>query len=241
VGQAVHAFAPSGDKSEPAGFSAGAGPYPLERCGTVWKTRLMLILASQSATRKDLLTGAGLSFAAHPAEIDERAVENTLAASGASAGEIACHLAIAKAAAVAAHFPRAVVIGADQVLSLSETRLNKPASLLEAGAQLDLLRGRVHYLHTGVAIVCEGRLQWSHVATAALTMRNFSARERDAVLAVEGEAVLGSVGGYLLEGPSIRLFESIEGDYFSILGLPLLPLLGALRHYAPNVFEEEIA
>jgi septum formation protein len=205
----------------------------------VWKTGTMLILASESAARKSLLAGAGLRFEAVASGLDERAVEN--AATGLSAQAIAGRLASAKADAVAARYPKAVVVGADQILTLGDLRLHKPRDLGEARAQLGQLCGRTHHLHAGTAIAIGGRVVWSHVATAALTLRNFSATERDAVLALEGDAVLGSVGGYRLEGPSIRLFEAIEGDYFTILGLPLLPLLGALRQYAPAVLEESIA
>ena len=114
--------------------------------------------------------------------------------------------------------------------------LHKPTDLGGAGQQLDRLRGRTHYLHSGIALARDGKVLWSTVESAALTMRDFSAAERNSILALEGEAVLGSVGSYRLEGPSIRLFSSIEGDYFTILGLPLLPLLAALRLHAPDVF-----
>lgn len=116
--------------------------------------------------------------------------------------------------------------------------LHKPESMAAARKQLDGLRGRAHHLHSGVALVREGEVLWSEVMTATLTMRSFSTAERDTVLGLEGDAVLGSVGAYRLEGPSIRLFERIEGDYFTILGLPLLPLLGALRQHAPETLSQ---
>jgi septum formation protein len=205
----------------------------------VWKTGTMLILASESSARKSLLDGAGLHFEAMVSGLDERAVEN--AAAGLPAEELAQRLAEAKAEAVATRFPGAVVIGADQILTLDGERLHKPRDFGEAKAQLARLGGRTHDLYAGIAIAIDGKAVWSHVAAASLTMRHFSGAERDAVLALEGDAALGAVGSYRLEGPSIRLFEAIHGDYFTILGLPLLPLLAALRIHAPTVFEEFVA
>ncbi|WP_423065708.1 Maf family protein [Devosia sp. CN2-171] len=204
----------------------------------------MLILASKSAARNALLAGVGLRFEASPAEIDERAVEAEVLGKGGDAVAVARRLAEAKALTVSATRPEGVVIGADQVLAeadgprpeLAASILHKPVDLREAARQLDRLRGRTHHLHSGVALARNGTVLWSVVETARLTMRDFSPSERDEILALEGEAVLGSVGGYRLEGPSIRLFERVEGDYFTILGLPLLPLLGALRLHAPDVF-----
>jgi septum formation protein len=197
----------------------------------------MLILASRSPTRRNLLAGAGLSVTCIAAEIDERRLEDELRAEGASPVDIARRLAAAKAAEVARRHPEAVVIGADQVLVVAGELLHKAADVAAARAQLDRLRGRVHRLHAGVALAVAGRAAWDHVETAELTMRGFSAAERDAILAAEGEAVLGSVGSYRLEGPSVRLFERVEGDYFTILGLPLLALISALRRFAPDEME----
>ena len=198
----------------------------------------MLILASQSATRKALLSGAGLRFETSPAQIDERALEAEVLGKGGDARSVACHLAEAKAIAVSTARQGAVVIGADQVLALDGDLLHKPETLAVAANQLDRLAGHTHFLHAGVALARGGRLLWSATDTASLTMRRFDAVERDAVLALEGPGVLGSVGGYRLEGPSIRLFERIEGDYFTILGLPLLPLLAALRQHAPETLAQ---
>jgi septum formation protein len=181
--------------------------------------------------RKALLAGAGLAFDVRVADVNERAIEAGMA--GDDAPAIARALAEAKAMSVAGR----VVIGADQVLEFAGSRLHKPADMPAARAQLQALRGHTHHLHAGVALAGDGRLVWSDVASAALTMRTFSDAELDAVLAEEGEAALASVGGYRLEGSSIRLFERIEGDYFTILGLPLLPLLAALRIHAPEVLE----
>jgi septum formation protein len=191
----------------------------------------MLILASESPTRKALLLGAGQRFESRPAPIDERAIENEVLGKGPRA--VAQKLAEAKALAVSGLAHDALVIGADQVLGFSE-QLHKPRDLADARRQLWALRGKSHHLHSGVALARGGDLLWSTVETATLTMRAFSEAELDEVLAAEGEAVLGSVGSYRLEGPSIALFERIEGDYFTILGLPLLPLLAALRTHAPG-------
>jgi len=194
----------------------------------------MLILASQSRTRKALLEQAGLAFSTAPSVIDERGLETAAVAAGGDGRDVALLLARHKAEAVARHHPGAFVIGADQTLSLGTELLHKPADRADAVAQLDHLRGKTHRLHAGVTVVRDGVLLWSDIQTAELTMREFTAQERDDVLDREGDAILASVGGYRLEGPSIRLFEKVVGDYFTILGLPLLPLLAALRTIAPE-------
>lgn len=198
----------------------------------------MLILASQSSTRKTLLAGTGLRFETSPAQIDEHALEAEVLGKGGDAPAVARRLAEAKALAVSIEYPEAVVIGADQVLAFGDELLHKPENLATAAAQLDRLAGNTHFLHAGVALARGGQLLWSMTETASLTMRAFTAAERDAVLALEGAGVLGSVGAYHFEGPSIRLFERIEGDYFTILGLPLLPLLAALRQHAPETLAQ---
>jgi septum formation protein len=192
----------------------------------------MLILASESKTRKALLAGAGLAFEARPAGVNEREIEATAVMNGATPELVAQELAEAKATAIAGD----VVIGADQVLALEGELLHKTRDLESARKQLDRLRGKTHELHAAVALAVKGRVVWSTVETAELTMHAFTDAERDRVLALEGDAVLGSLGAYRIEGPSIRLFESVAGDYFTILGLPLLPLLTALRTHAPEVF-----
>lgn len=192
----------------------------------------MLILASKSAARNALLAGAGLRFESSPAPIDERAIENKVL--GKPPESVALALAEAKALSVSQERPAALVIGADQVLALDGSLLHKPADLAEAREQLLRLRGRAHRLHAGIALARDGDVLWSSVEIATLIMRAFTDAELDAVLAAEGDAVLGSVGSYRLEGPSIQLFESIEGDYFTILGLPLLPLLAAICRFAPG-------
>ena len=194
----------------------------------------MLILASQSSTRKALLEQAGLRFSTVPASIDERGLETATIANGGGGREVALLLAREKAVSVAKGYPGAIVIGADQTLSLGTELLHKPADRTAAAAQLDRLKGKTHRLHAAVTLVRDDLLLWSDVQTAELTMRDFSAAERDDVLAREGAAILAAVGSYRLEGPSIRLFETVTGDYFTILGLPLLPLLAALRDVAPE-------
>lgn len=194
----------------------------------------MLILASQSPTRRTLLAQAGVRFSTEPASIDERALEIEAVDNGADARAVATLLATRKAQSVAERFPGAVVIGADQTLALGDEILHKPTDLDAARAQLDHLRGKTHRLHAAIVLVQDGVLLWDHLASAEMTMRAFDVAERDEVVALEGENLLTSVGGYRLEGPSIRLFEAITGDYFTILGLPLLPLLAALREDAPD-------
>jgi septum formation protein len=193
----------------------------------------MLILASQSQTRKGLLQNAGIAFEAMPARVNERDIEAASLVERRSPADVALSLATAKALSVSG----LLVVGSDQVLDLDGTILHKAANLTEARSRLDQLRGRTHRLHAAVVLAKDGTIVWSFVDTVSLTMRSFTDAERDAVLAAEGDGVLGSVGAYRLEGPSIHLFEKIEGDYFSILGLPLLPLIAALRAHAPETLE----
>lgn len=195
----------------------------------------MLILASASPTRKSLMEKASFSFMVVPASVDERALEAQALEAGADGRDLAGLLARAKAEAVSKRHPDAYVIGADQTLALGTELLHKPSSREDAARQLDHLAGKTHRLHAAVALVRNGELLWSDIETAELTMRHFEPEERDLVLDLEGSAALTAVGGYRLEGPSIRLFETITGDYFTILGLPLLPLIGALRDIAPEL------
>lgn len=188
-----------------------------------------IVLASASPSRTAVLRNAGLDFTARPAAIDERSIEAPLIAAGASPADIAMALAEAKALALATNAPEALVIGADQVLSADGQCWHKPASLSEARDQLLALSGQTHTLETAVAVADAGAIAWRHADTARMTIRQLSAKQVDAYLGEVGEKALASVGAYQIEGPGIRLFESIEGDYFAILGLPLLPLLGFLR------------
>lgn len=188
-----------------------------------------LVLASQSTTRVAILRNAGLDFEALPSRIDERRVETQLAAAGASPGDIALALADAKARACAEADATAHVIGADQTLDAGGERWHKPASLDEARHQLMALSGRSHRLHSAVVGLHGDAPPWRCLDTAVLTMRPLSSSEIDDYLGRVGEKAVESVGAYQIEGPGIQLFDRIEGDYFTILGLPLLPLLKWLR------------
>ena len=190
---------------------------------------MRLILASGSATRATLLKNAGVTFATEPSRVDERALEAPLVANGRSPGEIAVALAEAKAIDVSRRQSGTLVIGADQTLDLVGERFTKPANNAEAREQLSRLSAKTHQLHSAVAIAEDGTVLWRHLDSASLTMRALAPAEIDAYLAAAGEHVTASVGGYQVEGLGIRLFEKIEGDHFTILGLPLIPLLDYLR------------
>lgn len=188
-----------------------------------------LILASQSPFRRMLMENAGLAFETQAAEIDERAVEAALAAGNPTPEAVAEALAIEKARDVASRNPDALVIGSDQTLSLDDRVFHKPADMAEAKTHLTSMAGRTHALNCGVALVRNGETLWSHVSVARLTMRPLSEGFIDRHLSRVGPKVLASVGAYQLEGEGVQLFEKIDGDYFTILGLPLLPLLAKLR------------
>jgi len=186
-----------------------------------------LILASQSRARQALLAGAGIAFEAIPADVDERAVQQ---ASGLSApGEIAGLLAREKALSVSSQRPGKYVIGADQTLALGTRLFSKPSGRAQAAEQLIALAGRSHELHSAVAVALDGKILFAETITARMTMRPLAKTEIEAYLNEAGEAVTTSVGAYQLEGPGVHLFERIDGDHFTILGLPLLPLLAFLR------------
>ncbi len=194
----------------------------------LWIASQPLLLASRSDIRGKILAAAGLRFGIRPAQIDERATEAR--AGGLDAAQAAALLARAKADAVAATQTGHLVLGADQTLALGDKRFNKPANRTEAAQQLRALRGQTHALHSALALVQDGKVLFELVDTARLTMRDFSDRFLDDYLDMAGDVALGSVGGYQLEGIGIHLFERVEGDYFTILGLPLLPLLAYLRN-----------
>lgn len=187
-----------------------------------------LILASKSAARSALLAGAGLKFETTGAGVDEDAFKAERLAKGEGPREVAVRLSELKALAVSRTRP-GLVIGADQTLDLGGRLIDKAASLAEARRRLEDLRGRIHHLHSGVAVAQAGRVVWSNVETATLFVREFSDAWLDGYLARQGETILSSVGCYQLEGEGVQLFDRIEGDYFTILGLPLLPLLEFLR------------
>jgi septum formation protein len=193
----------------------------------LWLDPQPLVLASKSDIRGKILAAAGLRFGIRPAQIDERAVE--AAANVGDAQAVARVLARAKAEAVAATMPGHVVLGADQTMELGTRRFTKPVDRESAAEQLLALRGQMHELHAALALVRDGEVLFEYGDTAQLTMRNFSDRFLDDYLDMVGEAALASVGGYQLEGIGIHLFERVEGDYFTILGLPLLPLLAFMR------------
>jgi septum formation protein len=176
-----------------------------------------------------LLKAAGIAFTAVAPSVDERAMEAPLVLRGASPTEIAVALADAKAIDVSESEKDALVIGADQTLDCDGERWTKPPSLAVAHQQLARLSGRTHRLHSAVAVARNGRVAWRYHDGASLTMRPLSAAAIDAYLGEVGDAARTSVGAYQVEGPGIRLFERIDGDYFTILGLPLLPLLLYLR------------
>jgi len=189
-----------------------------------------LILASASLTRRRMLEAAGLSFTAIASDVDEESVKRAARAEGARAAETAFLLAEMKAQKVAARNPRALVVGADQILVCENIWFDKPGNLQGARTQLKALRGRVHDLETAVVCYRGGARQWFHVSRPRLTMRGFSDAFLETYLAAERDEILGNVGAYRLEGRGAQLFEQIEGDFFSVLGLPLLPLLSYLRH-----------
>lgn len=190
-----------------------------------------LILASASTARQAILAGAGLTFAAQPALVDEAEVKRSAQADDQDAADAALTLAEMKARRIAQREPDALVIGADQILVCEGVWYDKPSDLESARAQLLALRGRMHILATAIACRRDSQTVWHHIARPRLTMRAFSDAFLDNYLAAEQERVLTSVGAYRLEGLGVHLFERIEGDYASILGLPLLPLLGFLRQH----------
>jgi len=193
---------------------------------SLWLSPNPLILASQSKVRRALLEAAGIPVDARPAHLDERAIEQ--GATG-GPGEVALTLAREKARTVAAMSGNGIVVGCDQTLALGERRFSKPADRAAARDQLLALRGKTHELHSAVAVCRNGAVTFGHVAVARLTMRAFSESFLDRYLDAAGDAVTASVGAYQLERTGIHLFEKLEGDHFTILGLPLLPLLEHLR------------
>jgi septum formation protein len=194
---------------------------------TIWRGKQPLILASQSKTRQMLLGNAGIACEAIPADINERVLQQTSGLS--DPGAIAGLLAREKALFVSHKNPDRFVVGADQTLALGTRLFNKPAGRAQALDQLRALAGQTHQLHSATAVVRDGKMLFADVAVAYMTMRPMGESELSAYLDAAGERVITSVGAYQLEGLGINLFESIDGDHFTILGLPLLSLLAFLR------------
>ncbi|PKP62279.1 MAG: septum formation protein Maf [Alphaproteobacteria bacterium HGW-Alphaproteobacteria-9] len=186
-----------------------------------------LILASKSASRRAMLDAAGVAYEAVPVDFDERGVEARLA--GASPAEVAEALSVAKAAAVAAQHPGALVLGSDSLVVAGGRRFDKPRSVEEAAEHLRFFSGQVMELHSAAALVRDGGCEWSHASVARLHVRALSDDFIVHYLSHEWPAISHTVGAFRIEGPGVQLFESIEGDQFTVLGMPLLPLLGALR------------
>jgi septum formation protein len=193
----------------------------------LWLAAAPLVLASGSAVRRKLLEAAGIPVVVRPASLDERAVEASAPRDDPSA--VATVLAREKALRVAKEVPGRLVVGADQTLALGNRRFDKPRDRAAARAQLQALAGRAHELHAAVAVARGEDVLFQHVAVARLTMLPLSDAFLDRYLDTAGAAVTASVGGYQLEALGVHLFERIKGDHFTILGLPLLPLLAYLR------------
>lgn len=187
----------------------------------------MIVLASQSASRQAMLTAAGVEFIVCPAAIDERALEAEMA--GAAADQIALSLARAKALAVSRDHADQWVLGSDSLVEVAGRRFDKPRSRDEAGEHLAFFSGKVMQLHSAAALARNGHTYWDHAEAAQLQVRHLSEAFITAYLEAEWPAVAGCVGVFRIEGAGVQLFESIAGSHFTVLGMPLLPVLGALR------------
>jgi septum formation protein len=187
----------------------------------------MIVLASQSASRRAMLTAAGVAFAARPAQLDERALEARLA--GAPPETIALALAQAKALAVSREQPGELVLGSDSLVEVACRRFDKPASREEAARHLRAFSGKVMHLHSAAALARGGEVVWKHGAMASLHVIELSDGFIESYLDAEWPAVAGCVGVFRIEARGVQLFQAIEGDHFTVLGMPLLPVLGALR------------
>lgn len=190
---------------------------------------MRLILASQSKARREMLSAAGLEFESHPADLDENSITQAQLKSGASPKEIVEKLAQEKALHIAKNFPDALVIGSDQILECEGKMLSKAANANEAKEKLETLRGKTHHLISAVCVAKGDEVLWSESAAAFLTMHDFNDHFLQTYIEEAGEALTRSVGAYELESLGVQLFKTIEGDYFTILGMPLLSLLTYLR------------
>lgn len=188
-----------------------------------------IVLASGSATRRTVLESAGVSIIVDRPDVDEAAVKQSCRARGFSAGETAAALAVAKARQVLVRHPGRIVLGADQMLECDGTWFDKPSDRIAAARQIDQLSGRSHNLHSAIVAMRNDVVIWRTVECAELTMRPLSSTFIESYLHIVGDRALGSVGGYQIEGLGIQLFSEIRGDHFTILGMPLLPLLAFLR------------
>ena len=190
---------------------------------------MKLILASKSPYRAQMLKNAGLTIECVGAKIDERSVEKPLIEADMLLADIAEVLAIAKAEEVAARYPGDLIIGSDQVLALGDEMLHKPEDMEAARRSLLALSGKTHELHSAVVLYREGQMIWTHVETTTIKFRQLTPQFVGRHLASVGQKALTSVGAYQVEGEGIQLIEKIDGDFFSIIGMPLLPLLSELR------------
>ncbi len=188
-----------------------------------------IILASGSPYRAQLMRNAGLEFSVMRPDVDERLIEDSLGDSEISSADLAEVLAISKARSVSESKPHAVVIGCDQTLNLGDETLHKPANMDEAARRLLQLSGRTHDLNSAICLLRQGETLWSHVSICHITFRKLDPGYVGRYLALAGDRVLSTVGAYHVEGPGIQLIERIEGDFFSVMGLPLFPLLEKLR------------
>ena len=194
---------------------------------SIWLEQKPLVLASQSAVRRTLLVNAGRVVEAIPADIDERGIQQSSGLK--DPGKIAEHLANEKARHISTRAEGRYVIGADQTLALGEKLFSKPANRAAAAEQIRMLSGDIHELHSAVSVMKDGVPLFSHVGVARMTMRALTGDQVTAYVDAVGDGVTKSVGAYQLEGIGVNLFDRIDGDHFTILGLPLLPLLGFLR------------
>jgi septum formation protein len=211
------------------GFLDMTAPETLASAGRFWRSAQPLILASKSQGRQLALRQTGIPFIAMPAEIDERALERGVLAKGGGADAVVSELARAKALAISADNPGSLVLGADQAASCEQRLFGKPGDLTEAAGQLAFLAGRTHRLHSAAALARDGVVLFETVAHADMRVRPLSDAFINAYLAAVGETALTSAGAYQAEGTGVHLFTAISGDHWTILGLPLLPVLEALR------------